>query len=166
MVGPYEWDGCTAFKLSQSKTTTQIPLTQDMNHFRNYRQGGGFLWTFSNSTTLLLPSLHLSTPDQLGSQCPSPPGELRARRAQGDRWHTPAPPAPTPCLPPSPLVAQRRTRSVPFCLIRAWLISVASSRGERERVTEREREREIGAWWWRFLFVFHWSLCVCVCWGV
>lgn len=41
VVGPYEWDGCTAFKLSQSKTTTQIPLTQDMNHFRNYRQGGG-----------------------------------------------------------------------------------------------------------------------------
>lgn len=59
VVGPYEWDGCTAFKLSQSKTTTQIPLTQDMNHFRNYRQGGGFLWTFSNSTTLLLPSVSL-----------------------------------------------------------------------------------------------------------
>lgn len=48
----------------------------------------------------------------------------------------------------APPVAQRRTRSVPFCLIRAWLISVASSR-ENERV----REREKGRWWGRVLLV-------------
>lgn len=61
----------------------------------------------------------------------------------------------SPCS--APPVAQRRTRSVPFCLIRAWLISVASSRGEW--ASERKRDGEGGrCWWHRLRSVLEWSL--------